>query len=314
VLLGTLVEKVLLRLYFSVMQTTVVCGQLGSGKTTFIQNILRHANARTVVLVNDFGKLGIDGEIISSAGIDTIELPSGCVCCTLKFDLINTIQVIRQKYNPQELIIEPSGVATASGILEALELAGINQICVIGLIDTTEFLDLYESGAFGSFFEDQIRNSDIILLNKADLSSTDTVERTRRSVESINPSALVFETVRAVIDEPIQKNFNKRPIFRGEQNVALRLETISVGLKEITNRKMIEDFFNNISEGTFGEILRAKALFKTVEGDFRLDYAGGRVFLETFNKPVQNSRVVIIGSQLNKQKINKALGQTNLLL
>jgi G3E family GTPase len=83
VLLGTLVEKVLLRLYFSVMQTTVVCGQLGSGKTTFIQNILRHANARTVVLVNDFGKLGIDGEIISSAGIDTIELPSGCVCCTL---------------------------------------------------------------------------------------------------------------------------------------------------------------------------------------------------------------------------------------
>ncbi len=296
------------------MKTTVVCGQLGSGKTTFVQNILRHANAKTVVLVNDFGKLGIDGEVISSEGVDTIELPSGCICCTLKFDLITSINAIKQKYNPEELIIEPSGVATVSGILEALELAKIDQICVIGIIDTTEFLELYESGAFGSFFEDQIRNSDIILINKTDLSSRETIERTRVAVESINPAALVFETVRAAINEPLHKTFSKKPIFRGDQNIALRLETLSVGLKGVTKRETIGDFFNNISEGIFGEILRAKALFKTADGDFKIDYAGGRVFLEAFNRPVQNSRVVIIGSSLDKNRIYKALGQTNLML
>lgn len=294
------------------MKTTVVCGQLGSGKTTYVQNTLKYATAKTVVLVNDFGKLGIDGEIISSAGIDTIELPSGCVCCTLKFDLITTIQMIKQKYDPEELIVEPSGVATVSGILEALELAKIDQISIIGIIDTTEFLELYESGAFGSFFEDQIRNSDVILLNKIDLSSRDTVERTRQAVESINPRAIIFETVKAKIEEPFQRTFAQKTPFKGGQNIALNLETFSISLKGGT--EMVEGFFNTIPTGVFGNILRAKSLFKTHDGSFKIDFAAGRVFLEPFDRPIENSRVVVIGSSLNKHNISKALGITNLLL
>jgi G3E family GTPase len=76
------------------MKTTIVCGLLGSGKTTFIQYVVRTSKEKVVVLVNDFGRAGIDGEILSSGGIDCIELPSGCVCCTLKFDLITTIEKI----------------------------------------------------------------------------------------------------------------------------------------------------------------------------------------------------------------------------
>lgn len=74
------------------MKTTVVSGMLGSGKTTFIGNLLRDAGERAVVLVNDFGALGIDGEIVAAGGVEAVELPSGCVCCTLKFDLITTIE------------------------------------------------------------------------------------------------------------------------------------------------------------------------------------------------------------------------------
>ena len=77
------------------MKTTVVSGMLGTGKTTFIGQLLKESRARTVVLVNDFGALGIDGEVFSASGIDAVELPSGCVCCTLKFDLITTIERIR---------------------------------------------------------------------------------------------------------------------------------------------------------------------------------------------------------------------------
>ena len=76
------------------MKTTIVCGLLGSGKTTFIKNHIKHAAEKTVVLVNDFGAAGIDGEIFSASGIESVELPSGCVCCTLKLDLITTIKKV----------------------------------------------------------------------------------------------------------------------------------------------------------------------------------------------------------------------------
>src|SRR5512135_775493 len=83
------------------MKTTIVTGLLGSGKTTFIRHFLREAKERTVVLVNDFGKAGIDGEIFSAGGIESVELPSGCVCCTLKFDLITTVRKIIGNLAPE---------------------------------------------------------------------------------------------------------------------------------------------------------------------------------------------------------------------
>ena len=96
------------------MKTTVVCGLLGSGKTTFIRNFVNGRSEKTVVLVNDFAKAGIDVEIFSAGGIESVELPRGCVCCTLKLDLITTIQRIVEQFSPEHLLIEPSGVASPS--------------------------------------------------------------------------------------------------------------------------------------------------------------------------------------------------------
>src|SRR5512143_2198207 len=103
------------------MKTTVVCGLVASGTTTSIKNILRDRKEKTVVLVNDFGAAGIDGEIFSAGGIESVELPSGCVCCTLRTDLITTITKIRNQFNPQQLFIEPSGIASSTAVIEAIE-------------------------------------------------------------------------------------------------------------------------------------------------------------------------------------------------
>ena len=82
------------------MKTTIVCGLLGSGKTTYIQNFLRHNTEKAVVLVNDFGSAGIDGEIFSGSGIESVELQGGCVCCSLKTDLITAIENIIATFAP----------------------------------------------------------------------------------------------------------------------------------------------------------------------------------------------------------------------
>lgn len=295
------------------MKTTVVCGQLGSGKTTYVKNILAKADSKTVVLVNDFGKLGIDAEVISTGGIETVELPSGCVCCTLKFDLITTIQTIRERYHPERLIIEPSGVATVSGILEALQLAKIEEVSVIGIVDTTEFAELYESGAFGNYFEDLIQNSDLILLNKIDLSDSETLRRSRQIVESINPRVIVFETHMARLEEPLELTYGQKTPLKEVSNIALQLESFSVNLKKGTSLKTIEGFFDSLSSGRFGKILRAKALLSTDEGSFKFDYASHRVFREPFERPVTDSRVVMIGTSLDRNAILSALGITELL-
>lgn len=185
------------------MKTTVVCGLLGAGKTTFIRNFVTGRTEKTVVLVNDFGITGIDGEIFSADGIESVELPSGCVCCTLKFYLITTIQRIVKQFSPEHLLIEPSGVASPSGVLEAIESAGIGTASVIGIVDVTEFTELYGSGMYGSFFEDQIVNSDVILMNKIDLANEHLIAETERMISSINPRAILFRTRNAKIDAPL---------------------------------------------------------------------------------------------------------------
>src|SRR5512147_3196143 len=183
------------------MLITVVCGLLGSGKTTFIRNYVRGLTGKVVVLVNDFGAAGIDGEIFSAGGIESIELPSGCVCCTLKFDLITTVAKIVKEFEPDHLIIEPSGVASPSAVLEALEDAGAGPASVVGIVDAAEFTELHDSGMYGSFFEDQIVNADVILVNKTDLSEEEKIVETSRRIEVINPRAVVLRSVNAEVRE-----------------------------------------------------------------------------------------------------------------
>src|SRR5512147_1958719 len=217
------------------MKTTVVCGLLGSGKTTFIKSILKNRKEKTVVLVNDFGAAGIDGEIFSAGGIESIELPSGCVCCTLKFDLITTVAKIVKEFEPDHLIIEPSGVASPSAVLEALEDAGAGAANVVAIVDAAEFTELHDSGMFGSFFEDQIAIADVILVNKTDLAAEKQIIETIRRIEAVNPRAILFRTRKAKVSETLLRPLcagtgEGRPAKQGLRHVHFRFETLSFGL------------------------------------------------------------------------------------
>jgi len=287
------------------MKTTVVCGLLGSGKTTFIKNVVRGAREKTVVLVNDFGSAGIDGEIISADDIETIELPSGCVCCTLKSDLIATIQRIVKQFSPERLLIEPSGVASPSGVLEALETAGFGGASVIGIIDVVEFLELSESGMYGNFFQDQIENSDIILLNKTDLAEESLISATELMVGSINPLAVLLRTVNAMLKIPLPEATAHREIH--QVNFHCPFETLSIRTQQKMDLATVSRAFADIAGGKFGAIARIKALVNTDHGPYRFDSVYGKVNREPFEKDIRDSRMVIIGKMLDRQSIERAL-------
>lgn len=292
--------------YSTPMKTTIVCGMLGAGKTTFIGQFIRDIKGKAVVLVNDFGKAGIDGEIFSAGGIESIELPSGCVCCTLKFDLITTIRKIIDTLAPEHLLIEPSGVAAPSGVLEALEVMNIDPATVVGILDAAEFLELYEAEIFGRFFEDQITNADVILVNKADLAEKEIVDRTVQTVEQLNPNAIVYRTVNCRTGEPIP---DTSPVERtaARHDHHFHFDTVSLKLGNDLDFESISSFFHELTTGRYGEVVRAKALVNTAQGPYKFDLSFANVQSVPFEKAVATNRLVIIGKTLNKEDLSSAI-------
>jgi G3E family GTPase len=288
------------------MKTTVVCGLLGSGKTTFIRNFVKGVTEKAVVLVNDFGTAGIDGEIFSSGGIESVELPSGCVCCTLKFDLITTIQKIVKEFSPEHLLIEPSGVASPSGVLDALESAGVNTVSVVGIVDATEFTELFESGMYGSFFEDQIVNSDVILVNKTDLAGEEKIVEAIGRIESINPRAVLFHTVNAEIREPMSE-ISRIARDRRSHHAHFNFSTLAIRLKKAVDFASFKSRLDELAQGRYGTVVRAKALVQTEKGPYRFDIVFGKVDSAPFEKVVEDCRIVVIGEGLKQEALRSAI-------
>jgi len=281
------------------MKTKVVCGMLGAGKTTFIRNLLANSDERTVVLVNDFGKTGIDGEILSAGGIETIELPSGCVCCTLRFDLITTIQQIRERFSPEHLVVEPSGIASPSGVLEVLASLRISPVSVICVIDPREFTDVYETQMYGNFFEDQVRNADIVLINKTDLADSETIDHAESIVAEMNPSAITFRTVDANPDAqlPDVGGDHTNPVC---SDAHIDMDSMSLTVKTGIPFTTVKDLFDELTRGLYGKIARAKALVQTDKGPYRFDLSAGRVDATPFDRNIDDCRIVVIGKDLKE--------------
>ncbi len=292
------------------MRTTIVCGILGAGKTSFLQNILRHTREKVAVLVNDFGDAGIDGEILSVGGLDVIQLPSGCVCCTLRFDLIRTIEKVVDAWHPDHLMIEPSGVASPSGVLEALASLNVSPVTVVGIVDASEFVDFYESEMFGTFLVDQIVNADLVLINKTDLVDGQRVEATMNLVRKLNERAMVTATVHAVIDEPLPIIGARRTPHERHAH-SLDYETVSVTVKGPVRFQSVQRFFQDLAAGKYGRVARAKALVQTDHGPFRFDLASHRVDAAPFDHSIQENRVVVLGESLHGASIRKFAGSLN---
>ncbi len=288
------------------MKTTIVCGILGSGKTTFIQNVLKHSGEKTVVLVNDFGKTGIDGEILFADGINAVELPSGCVCCTLKFDLMRTLERIMNEFSPDHLYIEPSGVASPSGVLDALDTLKISPVLVVGIIDATEFVTMYESGMYGNFFHDQIIQSDILLINKTDLAEKEEVNGAVTIVGRMNERAVVIPTVNAEMGEALPGAGATERISNKDDH-DIPFTSCSFSLKSKPPLSDLEGLFNEMLKGAFGKIVRAKALIRTDNGPFRFDLSFGQLKKIAFNAPISDNRLVVIGNALLERKLSEAI-------
>ncbi|MDW7733421.1 MAG: GTP-binding protein [Methanolobus sp.] len=176
------------------MQIIIISGFLGSGKTTSIIRMGKHFKNKgysVAVLVNDIGDVGVDGHVISENGLESKEMPRGCICCTLRYALEGNISLVQAQYDPDILLIEPTGVAFPLRVKEQIEKMNFGPEVIMGpivaLIDGSKFGDLMQHSQDAIIR--QMENADVILLNKKDLLNPQQLAEIEASVKRINSCA-----------------------------------------------------------------------------------------------------------------------------
>lgn len=173
---------------------TVIGGYLGSGKTTLLNHVLRESTGRRIaVLVNDFGAVGIDGDLIRSADGDTITLTNGCVCCAIGSDLMTALWSVRDRdERPDHVIIEASGVSDPAPIAHHALTPGFDLDGVVVLLDAETVRHRERHSVVGRTVRRQLVSADVLVLNKIDLVTSDQLSDLKTWLARVAPRVPVL--------------------------------------------------------------------------------------------------------------------------
>jgi G3E family GTPase len=174
----------------------IVSGFLGSGKTTLVRRILEDAQARGIrvgIVSNEFGELGIDQALLGGGEQRFVELAGGCVCCELSDELIETLQAMREKVNPERIVIETSGVAlpfeTQLNLYRPPIDRWVGDEAVVVVVDAAQ---LREGPAAPETFENQVSGADLLVLHKVDLVEEEALPGLEATLNEMNPGCPVL--------------------------------------------------------------------------------------------------------------------------
>lgn len=174
------------------LKLIIIGGFLGAGKTTLILRLARElpvrGSGKLAIIVNDFGKVGIDGKVLGGQGLEVKELYSGCICCQLGLDLLSTLHSLEKEHHPDLVILEPSGIAEPGNIIKILpyyEGTPLEKVKSIILVDSCELPLLLD--ALTPLISGQIAAADVVALNKLDEASPEEIQEAEKAVRSIHP-------------------------------------------------------------------------------------------------------------------------------
>ncbi|OUQ21482.1 cobalamin biosynthesis protein CobW [Lachnoclostridium sp. An14] len=176
----------------------IISGFLGAGKTTFIKKLLEEAIAgeQVVLIENEFGEIGIDGGFLKDSGIEIREMNSGCICCSLVGDFGKSLEEVLTKYQPDRVIIEPSGVGKLSDVMKAVRDVAANLEVALNsavtVVDASK-CKMYMKN-FGEFFNNQVAYAGTIILSRTDVADAKKVDAAVKMLREANPKAVIVTT------------------------------------------------------------------------------------------------------------------------
>ena len=281
----------------------LVTGFLGAGKTTVVNHLLANAQGRRIAaVVNDFGAINIDAELIAGASDGVVSLANGCICCTLEGDLLRTLaNLLRRDPQPEFIVIETSGIADPADIVRNLMDPVIWQeapletvVCVVDATTPAEKLD-------DALLRSQLRAADIVAFSKVDLADAADSTQLRDVVKALRPAAVMVDAphgeVPAALLFPIDPERAPAPREVAPRRPAVdRFETLSWTSDRAVSLPRLQQAIGRLAP----KLARAKGLFETVEQPGRLtvfQLAGGRATLApggALTPGVPRTRIVFI--------------------
>lgn len=303
----------------------IVSGFLGSGKTTLIKKLVteEYKGENIVVVENELGKVNIDGGVLKSTGIVVEEITAGCICCSLTEDFISSIMKVKERFNADRIIIEPTGVAKLSEILNICkdkkyeDLIEINNVVTVVDVKRFELSISYSK----EFIDDQIRITKSIILSKTsgieDTIIQDVVNYIKKINNTVNIVNLQWE--KATAKEIINDMENRYEIVNDRSklgkivggrihpsNSSHKFDTWEFETNKNFNPERIENIFRMLkNESEYGNIIRGKGILKDTEDQwFKFDFVPGDITFDEYTTE-GNGSICIIGLNLNKNNILK---------
>ena len=176
---------------------TIFSGFLGAGKTTLIKKLIGEAyvGERLVLIENEFGEIGIDGEFLADAGINVTEMNSGCICCSLVGDFSEALKKVKAEFAPDRILIEPSGVGKLSDVVKAVENAADGDMVLEGLVTVADAKKCrMHMRNFGEFFNNQIEHAKTIVLSHTKGLDEQKLNDTVTALRAHNEGAVIVTT------------------------------------------------------------------------------------------------------------------------
>ena len=320
----------------------IISGFLGAGKTTLIKKLLKEAfeGEQVVLIENEFGEIGIDGGFLKDAGIEIREMNSGCICCSLVGDFGASLKEVVEKYHPDRILIEPSGVGKLSDVIKAVQ--GVEEDVDIQLNSYTTVVDakickMYMRN-FGEFFDNQVQYAGAIIMSRTDIVDEKKAMESMELLRSINEKA-------AIITTPIEKLDGKKILEVMEHPVSLADELLkeehehhhhhdhdeecgcghhhdhhhhhadevftSWGRETIKKftREGLEKMLESLSASEeYGVILRAKGMLPAEDGTWiYFDMVPEETEIRE-GSPEYTGRLCVIGSKLKEDKLAELFG------
>ena len=294
----------------------LIAGFLGAGKTTLLRNILSWPGdlSRTAILVNEFGEIGIDGELLQGFQTPIFELTNGCICCTIQGDLLRSLEEILNGYHPKRLFIEATGVADPFDVLGFLTTSQMKNRISVPKVVTVLAGDLWEGREyFGPLFFNQIKAAELLLLNKVDLLPKEEVSQALEEIREINPSCSLVPTHHCQIDPEVLWKFGvdldhetepHYPHTHADHGSAEDMGYVTFAFEH--NSPFRPDCFHRFIKDLTINLYRVKGFALLEDKRFFVNHVGGRTDWTELDG-VGPTKLAFVGWQVSEEQVLEAL-------